>query len=302
MNADRVASYQDWRDDLRRGVGPVTGLPYALADLLIDAWINPDTYDIARGSIDMSPWGFPTDRDGTVSAIRERAALLGRVWTAHASKIPQNVPDRKGVHVIPVRWWNMDGYRLVPVSQGCEYAFAYAAVDAFAAAWREAGALPKSREAEDDLARWCGDAREAVARLVTVLGRKSASVHIPPVLDWSAETLRFLAGRGEDGEGISLRTGLEDLAFYLESYGHALSEKTDPSALGRAADASRKRDQVQTYLRAGLALLDEYGYSTDGYAETFVTSVAREASSAEIEPHHVRQAQKALRYSAKRNS
>ena len=114
VNGDRVASYQDWRDDLLRGVGPVIGLPYALADLLTAAWINPETYSVARGSIDMSPWGFPTDRDGTVSAIRERAALLGDVWTAQATKIPQNVPDREGRHVIPVRWWNIDGYRLVP--------------------------------------------------------------------------------------------------------------------------------------------------------------------------------------------
>ena len=107
MNTGCVASYEDWRDDLLRGVGPVMGLPYALADLLTVACINPETYRTARGSIDMSPWGFPTDRDKTVSAIRERAALLGRVWTAQARKIPQNAPDREGRHVIPVRWWNI---------------------------------------------------------------------------------------------------------------------------------------------------------------------------------------------------
>lgn len=164
--------------------------------------------------------------------------------------------------------------------------------------------MSKRREAQDDLARWCGDAKEAVASLVTVLvGRKSTSVNIPPVLDWSAETLRFMAGRGTDGDGIPLRTGLGDLAFFLESYGHALSGKTDPSALGRAADASRKRNQVQkTYLRAALALLDEYGHSTDGYMEVFVTSVSSEASGAKIKPHQVWQAQKALRHSAKRKS
>ena len=96
VNADRVASYQDWRGDLLRGVGSVTGLPYALADPLIGAWINPDAYDIACGSIDMSPWGFPTDRAGTIEAIRARADLLRRVWTASsARKIPQNVHDRE---------------------------------------------------------------------------------------------------------------------------------------------------------------------------------------------------------------
>lgn len=169
MNADRVASYQDWRDDLLRGGGARYRPAVCSRGPLIDAWINPDTYDIARGSIDISPWGFPTDRAGTIAAIRARADLLRRATNARAGEgIPQNVPDCEGRHVIPVRWWNMDGYQLVPVSQGCEYAFAYAAVDAFAAAWREAGALPKSREAKDDLARWCGDAKEAVARLVTV--------------------------------------------------------------------------------------------------------------------------------------
>ena len=294
MNTGCVASYEDWRDDLLRGVGPVMGLPYALADLLTAAWINPDTYKIARGSIDMSPWGFPTDRVGTIAAIRARADLLRRAINAGAGEgIPQNVPDREGRYTIPVHWWNMEGYRLVVTSLG-QYAFLYAVVDAFASAWRETNALPRARRADDAMGRWLNDAAGAVAQLSRVLGRKSADVAIPPVANWSARTIAFMAGRGEGGEGEPLRDTLENLTAYLDACRTA--EEACPTAASRSAEMSRKRNPTQTYLRAGLALLDEYRYFTDGYAETLVTSVASKASGAEIEPHHVRQAQKALRH------
>ena len=291
MNTDGVASYEDWQADLLGGVGPLQGIPYALGNLIKVAWTNRESYEIARGSIDLTPWGFPTDREGTLTAIKEQAKLL-RAVVSSQKKLPQYISTREGGFVIPVRWWNMDGYRLLLVD--CrQYAFLFSLVDACAAAWRETTALSRSRNVSAEWHRWCEDALNAVSRLQSVLGRKMAAVHTPPILDWSAKTIRFMAGHGEDGEGPPLRDTLKNLAIYLNDCRDAA--KFNPTAVDQSAEMSRKTSQCQTFLRAACLYMESFGYDMEGHIEGTFPLVAQQVSGLQIKSHHVRQARTKLR-------